>query len=355
MKAPILTLLAAASCLMPSYAKADLIGSTYTMDGAYSLCMANTDVIISNVVAAPYSVATLIISNSAASAIKVFWVAPGRAVGNETKNQFSLPGGKVVEIKVNMVFPGLVTYTTLLEHDVPLISTGLTDIIPELLYYKFAEGSQSFQSGLRFFENPPVSLTDSSLHGGTTGTVTATVPIEWVTNQTSTPFSAIHFNGSSTSLDTHNGTDFNFTTNLFTINIWVRPLVYNCILVGNGQYLNSGWYVWLNPYGSVGLSAENNGIDTYLWTPASTVSPGEWSMLTLVRINTSTVLIYKNAVLQQTFGSFGNPTSCSDSLLFGDYHGGGYHYDGDLGVARIYDHVLSAEEINTLFINGIIP
>jgi Concanavalin A-like lectin/glucanases superfamily len=355
MKTPILPLLAAAVCLIPGHARAAFSGSTYTMDGAYSLCLANTDVTISNVVAAPYDAATLIISNSAASAIKVYWVAPGRAVGTETKNQFSLAGGKVVEIKVNMVFPGLVTYATQLEHDVPLISTGPTDIIPELLYYKLTEGSQSFQSGSRFFENPPVSLTDSSILGGTTGTVTAAVPIEWVTNQTATPFSAIHFNGNSTSLDTHNGTDFNFTTNLFTINIWVRPLVYNCILAGNGQYLYSGWYVWLNSYGSVGMSAENNGIDTYLWTPASTVTLGEWSMLTLVRTNTSTVLIYKNAVLQQTFGSFGNPTSCGDSVLFGDYHGGGYHYDGDLGVVRIYDRALSTDEINTLYINGIIP
>ena len=354
MKTAILALLAAMYFSMPDHAKADFTGSTYTMNSAYSLCMANTDVTISNVVAAPYNAATLMISNSAASAIRVYWVAPGRAVGTETKNQFSLPGGKVVEIKVNMVFPGLTTYATLLEHDVPLISAGPTDIIPELLYYKLSEGSQSYQLGLRFFQNSPVNLTDSSLRGGTAGTVNATVPVEWDTNQTARPFSAIHFNGNSTALDTHNGTDFNFTTNLFTLNVWVRPLVYNCIVAGNGQYQNSGWYCWINPYGSIGLSAENPGADNYVWTPASAVLLGEWSMLTLVRTGTSTVSIYKNAVLQQTSGSFRDPTSCGDSLLFGGYHGGGIHYDGDLGEVRTYNRVLSIEEINALFIYGII-
>jgi len=226
MKKIILSLLVIVSLAMPQWAKADLIGSTYTMNSPFSLFVASADVTISSVAAGLTNVSTLIISNALATPINVIWSAPGHAVGIETTNHVVLPPSEVVEIKVNAVFPGLVTYATRLQYPMPTILTTINTNIPGLLYYKMTEGFGS--------TTPPVHLTDSSLHGGTTGYVNSSVPVAWDPDQGGSPNAAIYFDGYSTSLDTGNNSLFNFTTNLFTLNMWVRPLTYNPILMGNG-------------------------------------------------------------------------------------------------------------------------
>jgi hypothetical protein len=84
-------------------------------------------------------------------------------------------------------------------------------------------------------------------------------------------------------------------------------------------------------------------------TTSPVADVGEWCMVTAVRVDTRTVLIYKNGVLQNTFGSFTNPASCSSNLLFGDNFSGN-QYDGDLGVIRIYNRPLSASDINAIYV-----
>ena len=329
-------------------ATASFSGSTYTMDSPFSLFVASGDVTISSVTPAAAIYAVLIVSNSAATSINVNWAAGGRAIGSETTNQVSVPRGKVVEITVDAALPNILTYTTRLEHDTPAASFNGNDIIPELLYFKLMETNQTA---------PPFNLADSSLSGTNLGAVASAYAIAWVPNQLN-QYQAMHFNGFSTTITVTNQTAFNFTTNLFSINMWVRPLTYHCQLAGNGQYLISGWYFVVNQVGAVLLAAENPGLDSYVATGASVVSVGQWCMLTLVRTDTSTVLIYKNAVQQPTIGSFANPAPCADSLIFGRYPGGGYYYDGDMGTVRIYNRALSPTEINTLYTNsatGITP
>jgi hypothetical protein len=345
MKKTGIAVLAVISLLAPNWAKADLSGSTYTMTAPYSLYVASADVTISNVVAGAVNVATLIISNSAVTPIRIYWLAAGHAVGFETTNRITLPPTEVAEIKVNAVFPGLMTYATRLQYQMPAIVINSNDIIPELLYYKLNEGFGP--------TTPPVLLADSSSHGGTTGTLNSTVPVVWDADEGGSPNAAISFNGNSTSLDTENNTLFNFTTNLFTLNMWVRPLAYNPILAGNGIWANTGWFFGLNGAGAAVIVASSPGAGTYVGTGPGVVPLGQWSMLTAVRTDASTVLIYKNAVLQATSGSFANPTSCTDSLLIGDYHGGGIHYFGDMGVVRIYDRPLATNEITSLYTNSV--
>lgn len=342
---------------MTASSKASFNGSTYTMDGPFTLYVTSGNVTISNVVVTSSDFATLIVSNSATNSILVDWEVPAHAVGLETTNQVALPGGEIVQINVNAVFPGLITYSTQLEHIMPALTTNTNnpvttptnsaDIIPELLYYKMTEGfTQS---------NPPVYLADSSLHGGTTGTLTSGYVIAWVTNVASMPQSAVHFNGANTQIDTGNSTLFNFTTNLFTINVWVRPLVLlnQPVIIGNGSYLETGWYVFLSPVGAAGIAANVPGSSTYVATSGPCTSPEVWTMLTIARTGPTTVLIYANGILQNTVGSFMDPASCGESVLLGGYQEFSLHLDGDIGVTRIYDRVLSTNEINTLYTNAI--
>jgi len=328
-------------------ARADFNGSTYTLTGPYSLYVATGTVNINQVVAGAVNSGSLIISNAAANSIQVNWAAPGHAVGLGTTNQVILPGGEVLQIAVSAAFPGLVTYSTQLEYMMPPLPATSTDIVPELLYYRMTEGFGP--------TNPPIYLSDSSIHGGTTGTVSSCCGIPWVPNAAGMPQAAVHFNGANTELDTENNTLFNFTTNLFTVNIWVRPLVIETqpVVIGNGSYLGTGWYVCISPIGSAGIAANSPGNSTYVATAHPCTSPTVWTMLTFVRTSTTSVSIYANGILQPTIGAFANPASCSDSLVIGGYHGFPLILDGDIGVIRVYNRPLATNEISTLYNNGI--
>jgi len=336
--------------------RADFSGSTYAMDSAYSLCVTNASITISNVVPGAYPVAALVVSNAAASPITIDWAAPGRAVGAGTTNVISLPGGEIAQINVNAAVPGMLIYNTEVEQFPPPANTNTANpLIPDLLYYKLTEGASAYQTPAGYFENSPDYLADSSTHGGTVGTVTATgVPIQWVPNQNAKPVSALHFNGASTKLDTGTSTLFNFTTNLFTVNIWVRNLTYPCAICGNGLYENYGWYMVANPAGEIVVAAESPGSDSYVATTSTVAFAGQWSMITAVRTGPTTVLIYRDALLQNTIGNFANPSPCNNTLIFGDdYYGN--QYDGDLGTIRIYSHPLTADEISALYLNDTTP
>jgi hypothetical protein len=330
---------------------ADFAGGTYTLSSPYSLYIATGSVTINNIVAAPYSTGTLIVSNASAGPVNVNWAAAGRAVGLGTTNAMVIPSGQIGEVSVNAVFPGLVTYTTSQETG----ASGGNPLTPDLLYYQMTEGAASYQTQAGFFENPPVYLTDSSTHGGSTGTVTATgIPIQWVPNQNGTPVSAVHFNGSSTALRAANPGLFSFTTNLFSVNLWVRNLTYPCALCGNGLYENSGWYIVINTAGEVVVAAESPGSDSYVATSSTVAFAGQWEMITVVRTGPKTVLIYRNALLQNTIGSFSNPAPTGNAVIFGDNYYGN-QYDGDLGTIRIYGRPLAPNEINALYLNDTTP
>jgi hypothetical protein len=348
----IVTILAVTGCI-PAVVMADFNGSSFVMNSPYSLCVTNASLTINNVVAGANNVATLVVSNSSPNAIFVNWAAPGRAVGLGTTNQLLIPGGEIAQVNVNAAVPGMVIYSTQLEQLMPS-NNVVTPLTPELLYYELTEGAGAYQYFSEYLENPPVYLADSSSHGGTTGTVTATVPIQWVPNQNGTPLTAIHFNGASTKISTGNSTLFNFTTNLFTVNIWVRNLTYPCAICGNGLYLNYGWYVDLNPAGEVVVAAENPGVDKYVATTSTVGFVGQWAMITVVRTGPTTIQIYRDALLQTTTGSFANPAPSSEPLIFGDDYTGN-QYDGDLGTIRIYDRPLATNEINALYLNDTAP
>ena len=344
----ILACLLGAASLIPATSRADFDGSTYILNNPSSLYVASGNVTINAVVASSYDVATLIISNSAANPIQVTWAGPGRAVGAGSTNQLSVPAGQIAAVNVNATLPGLVVYNTQLEQVQPALNV-VNSLTPDLLYYKLTEGVTSFHTAAGYFESSPVFLTDSSSHGGTVGTISAVnVPIQWVPNQNGTLTTAVHYNGASTVLDTGNSGLFNFTNNLFTINLWVRNLTYPCAFIGTGLYRTSGWYVIANTAGDIVVAAEGPGTDNYVATTSTVASVGQWVMVTVVRTSANSILIYKNGQLQQTIGSFSNPAPCSNDMILGDNYYGN-QYDGDLGTLRIYSRPLSQTEINQLY------
>jgi len=80
-------------------------------------------------------------------------------------------------------------------------------------------------------------------------------------------------------------------------------------------------------------------------------------MLTLVRASEHVVLIYANGVpqglsLNPDFNYWENPISCANNMIIGDYDGGGFNLDGDIGVVRVYSTNLDTNQIMQLYTNG---
>ena len=221
------------------------------------------------------------------------------------------------------------------------LSTNVT--YPSILYYKFTEHSET---------NPPVYLTDSSTHGGTTGTATTATQVQWVGNQADIPEAAMHFNGVSTYIDTGNASLFNFTTNAFTINAWLLPLTANGYILANGFFHGNGWFVSVGSSYQINIGAETFGAENVI-TPADPVSgwPSIYAMVTITWDGTHIPLIYINGALVATSGSFANPASSGDSLVIGVSKISSGYLDGDIGLLQIWNTALSPGDVANLYIN----
>ncbi|MDR3456887.1 MAG: LamG domain-containing protein [Verrucomicrobiae bacterium] len=214
---------------------------------------------------------------------------------------------------------------------------------PSILYYKLTEHAQT---------NPPVYLADSSTHGGTTGTVTTATDLPWVGNQGGIPEAAMHFNGVSTYIDTGNANLFNFTTNSFTINLWLLPLTENGFVLANGFYHGNGWFMSVGDSYQINVGAETFGAEQVLTTTAPVPGwPTMYAMVTITRDGTNVPLIYINGALVATSGSFVNPGSSGDSLVVGVSKISANNLDGDLGLLQIWNIALSSSDVANLYIN----
>ena len=214
---------------------------------------------------------------------------------------------------------------------------------PSILYYKFTEHAQT---------NPPVYLADSSTHGGTTGTVTTATDLPWVDNQGGIPEAALHFNGVTTYIDTGNTSLFNFTTNAFTINVWLLPLTENGFVLANGFYHGNGWFMSVGGAYQINFGAETFGSENVI-TTTDPVSgwPSTFSMVTVTRDGVHAPLIYINGAPVATGGSFVNPGSSGDSLVAGVSKISSGYLDGNISLLQIWNTTLSPGDVANLYLN----
>ena len=216
---------------------------------------------------------------------------------------------------------------------------------PDLLYYKMTESAQT---------NPPIFLADSSYHGGTTGTYFATNSELWVPDVGSIPDTSLHFNGASSYIDTTNTVLFDFTTNLFTINLWVFPtnsadrfLMQNC-----DPETNNGWYIHLGGAYQIEFATAAGG-------SVSAISTGDgsdgaqnetWTMVTVVRTASTNSVIYING-RQMADGNLPSPSSSAISLKFGVDPTLSNHLDGNIWLPQIWGEALPGTAVLTLYNN----
>jgi len=201
--------------------------------------------------------------------------------------------------------------------------------------------------------NAPVRLADSSTTGHTNVILNVPYSIQWEANQASRPKSALHFNGSATYIDVHDTNSFNFTTNSFTINLWLLPFTPNGYVLGNSSYLSGGWFMSVSSSYQVNFGAETPSAENVLTTGdhESNWPSSYYNMVTVTRNGTNTPLIYINGNLVATVGSFVSPAPSTNSLLLGVSSTGSNWLDGNIGQPQIWHTNLSSSDVANLYIH----
>lgn len=218
-------------------------------------------------------------------------------------------------------------------------------VFPDQLYLKMTEAKLNEN-------NPPLLLADSSTVTKSNVVFNAPYSIQWETNQADMPHSALHFNGSAAYVDAHAASAFNFTTNSFSINLWLLPLTANGFVMGNSIPQTCGWFMSVGPIYQICFGSENPGVENVL----ATTTPGnDWptsyNMVTVTRDGTNTPLIYFNGHLAQTTGSFVSPASSTNNLVLGAAVGGSRWLDGNIWQPQIWSTNLSASDVANLYLN----
>lgn len=226
---------------------------------------------------------------------------------------------------------------------------------PDLLYYAMTEAGKT---------NPtPVTLWNSATDAGITAPTNGTMylpsgdsnkPPEWHAGLGSVS-NGLHFNGSYSYLDTGDSTNFNFTTNLFTINFWIHPdSGPDRYIMQNGLEASNGWYVFLNSSSyQIDFGTETNGVDQGFLTGPG-IPNDNWQMVTIVRTEETNAIIYFNG-LPETNGTIISPSPSTNDLIFGVdatfSMSPNRFLDGDLWLPQIWRTNLSSVHIANLYLN----
>jgi hypothetical protein len=220
---------------------------------------------------------------------------------------------------------------------------------PDLLYYKMTETNQT---------SVPIYLTNSSNPTGETGLYPSNASVIW-TNGPAGEYNALHFDGVSSFLDTGLSEPFSFTTNPFTINLWLLSLGPTNFVMGNNTYETDGWFMAVNSFLLL-FGAETVNGEAVVYTK-NTVSgwPTAWNMITITWDGANALLIYVNGQPQFILGQFINPISSTNSLKFGAgvFYNGSYgqtdNMDGSIWLPQIWSTNLSCTDIANLYYNQV--
>ena len=154
------------------------------------------------------------------------------------------------------------------------------------------------------------------------------------------------FAGSDDHIACTNNSDFNFTSQNFSVEVWIKPdALADQILICRGLLDTDGWYSISGSNGSLLLVLCKATVSYNIQLGAGTVTAGTWQHYILVRNGTSGA-IYKNGVAG-TLGGTGftdNALTSTRILYLGRFDDGLYRFNGIFGEARIYSRALTSVE-----------
>jgi hypothetical protein len=216
-------------------------------------------------------------------------------------------------------------------------------IIDGLVFYLDPNNTRSYAG----YGNTVYNLVNSSI-GGTFVGYTSN-PIDNTENR------SIYFDGSTNYL---NGPNNIALTNNFTVSIWFKLRIYNDSAVVNKWYADNSnshrcWFIGTETSSSsivVVLSSNGTYLNSTIKRYVVPVSLNKYTNITFTFLN-GTLLVYKDGILYPVTKSLdGSFTSVFDTVArtiqFGyGYDYGNYYGSSNVGITKIYNRVLTADEI----------
>jgi hypothetical protein len=168
--------------------------------------------------------------------------------------------------------------------------------------------------------------------------------------------SAYQFNGKDSYIDLSN--DEREITNKITLSAWVSSSQNKTYIVGNYNYNNDGGYHLMISEGKAVFAGRDHSSTYYNAIGTSNIADNNWHFLTGV-YNGSTWKIYVNGILEdEVISESQNPSlSSSDILTIGYFplgsKGNHYYFLGKIDEVKIYNCVLTDQEINDSYFSEI--
>jgi Concanavalin A-like lectin/glucanases superfamily len=166
----------------------------------------------------------------------------------------------------------------------------------------------------------------------------------------------LSFNGSTSQVSIPDNASLEPGSGDWSIEIWIRytaiagqPRTYLSKTNNGGGAVDWGYGFRTNIGASTTYMEVGNGT-TSVTSPSTSVSVGVWYQIVGVWTNvaSNSIALYKNGVLVgSNVHSFASIKNTSNPLYIGNYNGNEYaqQFEGDVGIVRIYNKALSADEI----------
>jgi hypothetical protein len=201
------------------------------------------------------------------------------------------------------------------------------------------------------FDDAAGSQTVADSVGSNTGTLAGVALATPGANSTTTGNNgtgAVNFSSSTSKITT--SSDF-ISTNAVTVCTWFNSTnaAKGEILISNGKF-EIGISNSADGTSSKRLSFQNDTTNA-IYTTNNVLAPGKWTHVCVTRdTNGALPNIYINGSLIPTGGSIGGPTSSLKSVYIGNNPSSNSALVGEMDDVRVYYRILSASEINALYI-----
>jgi hypothetical protein len=225
-------------------------------------------------------------------------------------------------------------------------ATGGSGIV--IIRYQTAEGLYPYGIYNSPVINTPNSMSYDSISWDGELSPYGNISVQTRSGEAETREKGLDFDGNGDYLSTDE-TDYNFTTEDFTIEMWVKPDVnssfYEQHLVSNEWFLVHGYCVFMLE-GRIYFRTNQSGVNQLTYSVVDAVTPNVWQHIAVTRSGSNATIYVDGVDVTSVHGTHVDPITSSDNFSlsrYGDVNA--YNYLGEMDEVRIWNDVRTQTEI----------